>query len=126
MRMMPSVACRQLLLFVFSICLVFVAGAGIDDGEKELKKQEGQLAPPGVSVPSSSTDAQGTKIEDNKHAEGYYGAVEDFVADFVPGVDADTDGIVTHEEGQEQEEVDKDSRLLKMKKSKSTKKLRRL
>ena len=91
MGMMPSVACRQLLLFVFSICLVVVAGAGIDDGEKELKKQEWQLVPPGVSVPSSSTDGQGTKTEDSSKTEGYYGVVEDFVADFVHGVDADTD-----------------------------------
>ena len=75
-------------------------------------------------VPSSSTDGQGTKTEDNNTVEVYHGVIEDFVADFVHGVDTDTDGIVTHEEGQgqEQEQVDEHTRLLKKKKSKSTKK----
>jgi hypothetical protein len=49
-----------------------------------------------------------------QHEEGYYGPVEDFVS---------TDGIVTHKEGQEEEEDEgKVLRLLKKGKSKSSKK----
>ena len=77
----------------------------------------------GVVVADHTTEIGLTSRE---HKVGYYGAVEDVVSDFVPGVDTDIDGIVTHkkiqeEDGQEKEE-DTVLRLLKKGKSKSNKK----
>ena len=75
----------------------------------------------------SHEEGYGTVVADHTTEVGYYGAVEDFVSDFVPGVNTDTDNIVTlkknqNEGGQEEEEEEEGTVLRLLKKKKSNKK----
>ena len=75
----------------------------------------------------SHEEGYGTVVADHTTEVRYYGAVEDFVSDFVPGVNTDTDNIVTlkkiqNEGGQEEEEEEEGTVLRLLKKKKSNKK----